>query len=117
MTTARDVILAKLSKFDVFDTKDDVATGIMLALLSAPDSVRQELAALLKDGMVCIPRAQHEALMAAAKELINQHRDYYGKSDGNCRACKAIAALHAAGIQIEDEPHPSSLMGHVERKP
>ncbi len=49
---------------------------------------------------VSIPCAQYEALMAAAKELIHQHRDYYGKSDGNCKACKAIDALRAAGIQI-----------------
>jgi hypothetical protein len=62
---------------------------------------------------VTIPRAQHEALRAAAKALKEVHGRYL--YDIEIRE-KALVALRAAGIQVEDEPNPSSLVGHAERK-
>jgi hypothetical protein len=65
---------------------------------------------------VTIPRARYEALTAAAKALSLTHGFIIGKSNAD-KIDQAIAALRAAGIDLEDKPHPSSLMGHVERKP
>lgn len=46
-----------------------------------------------------IPRAQHEALMAAAKALAHVHPFEYV---GDCKACAALEALRTAGIDLED---------------
>ncbi len=46
---------------------------------------------------ILIPRAQHEALMAAAKALETEH-DFDDSEVDSCPWCKALAALRAAGI-------------------
>jgi hypothetical protein len=45
---------------------------------------------------IAILRAQYEALMAAAKWFLKWHQDQVCP----CQACKTVAALRAAGIQI-----------------
>ncbi len=103
MTTARDVIAKSISH--QIAAPHAIADIVLAALLSAPDSVRQELAALLNPWrpIGTAPKDQHEALMAAVG-IVSKLKKRWGDRQGcECDICKADAALRAAGIQIEGQ--------------
>ena len=56
---------------------------------------------------VAIPRAQYEALMAAAKDWMFEHPSHAESDRCQCSECKPLNEIYdglcAAGIQIEEE--------------
>jgi hypothetical protein len=89
MTTARDVIKKYLS-----DRHIDYGRGAA----AEADGI---IAALLSAGYEVLPRAHLNAYEAAAKALPKVYGDAGGEEWNE--AFRALAALRAAGIQIEGE--------------
>ena len=91
------------------DLRDIIAEQVAGVISSAQRAYNEHeecadaiVAALTNCGLVTIPRAQYEALMAAANILPSMLFDH-GDDDTRREAYAAIAALRAAGIQIEEE--------------
>jgi hypothetical protein len=82
----RREVLAVLKEHDVFSTMEQVADDIADAMPS-PDE---------RNGFVTIPRAQHEAYVAAAKWWFAENTPPEGSEDCECASCKLYAALRAA---------------------
>jgi hypothetical protein len=94
----------------------DAVLTILNATEGGQDVSEYLCSSCAEDGMVCVPRVQHEALMAAveAHERIVQHDPktpglHYPSLEALLESAighsrQALAALRAAGIQIEDQP-------------
>jgi len=80
----RQEILAVLKEHDVFNTMEQVADDIADAMPS-PDE---------RNGFIIIPSARHEALMAAAKELISATEYTVRRRETR----EVLAAISASGI-------------------